>query len=513
VNQALSEKLKTLPKEPGVYFHKNAAGEVIYIGKAAVLNNRVRQYFQKSRVRDPKTDALVAEIVDTDWIVVDSEIDALFLEAEMVRRYLPPYNIMLRDDKSLSYVRIDIRSDHPTVTMTRRPIDDGAEYLGPYINSFAVRKSLRLLRRVFPFAVKTDEATMGSRLYEQIGLDPGVDSGRTSLETYRSSLRQLMKYLRGDKKSIIVELEKNMKLAAKEHRFEDATRFRNQLYSLNGLKKQIIFSDREFMDLSKDMGLAELAELLNLEKPPKRIEGFDISHMSGTDTVASMVVFESGIPAKSEYRKFKMRIPGNDDFAHMHEVITRRTSAKNIKQWGLPNIFLIDGGKGQLGATQKALAEQGIDRPSIGLAKQYEQIVVAKAEHDVAWNEEFILRARKMKGTIEESDDFILVDLPDTSHVVKLLQRIRDESHRFAVSYHSVLKVKRLTKSWLDEVPGIGPKTKKQLIRTFGSSRGIINARKAELHQMLGEKKATILIQYMRLHKKQDDADPKDMVV
>lgn len=513
MNQALSEKLKTLPKEPGVYFHKNAAGEVIYIGKAAVLNNRVRQYFQKSRVRDPKTDALVAEIVDTDWIVVDSEIDALFLEAEMVRRYLPPYNIMLRDDKSLSYVRIDIKSDHPTVTMTRRPIDDGAEYLGPYINSFAVRKSLRLLRRVFPFAVTTDEATMGSRLYEQIGLDPGVDSGRTSLETYRSSLRQLMKYLRGDKKSIIVELEKNMKLAAKEHRFEDATRFRNQLYSLNGLKKQIIFSDREFMDLSKDMGLAELAELLNLEKPPKRIEGFDISHMSGTDTVASMVVFESGIPAKSEYRKFKMRIPGNDDFAHMHEVITRRTSAKNVKQWGLPNIFLIDGGKGQLGAAQKALVEQGIDRPSIGLAKQYEQIVVAKSEHDDAWNEEFVQRARKMKGTIEESDDFILVDLPDTSHVVKLLQRIRDESHRFAVSYHSVLKVKRLTKSWLDEVPGIGPKTKKQLIRTFGSSRGIINARKAELHQMLGDKKATILIQYMRLHKKQDDADSKDMVV
>jgi excinuclease ABC subunit C len=242
----------------------------------------------------------------------------------MVRRYLPPYNILLRDDKSLSYVRIDIKSSSPTVTMTRRPIDDGAEYTGPYINAFSVKKSLRLLRRIFPFAVKTDEATMGSRLYEQIGLDPGVDSGRTSLEAYRASLKQLMKYLRGDKKAIIVELEKNMKRAAKEHRFEDAARFRNQLSSLNGLRKQIIFSDREFMDLSKDLGLAELTELLDLQKPPKRIEGYDISHMSGTDTVASMVVFESGMPAKSEYRKFKMRLPGNDDFAHMHEVITRK---------------------------------------------------------------------------------------------------------------------------------------------------------------------------------------------
>jgi len=507
MNLALIDKLKTLPKEPGVYFHKNKKGDIIYIGKAAVLNNRVRQYFQKSRIRDPKTDALVAEIEDTDWIVLDSEIDALFLEAEMVRRYLPPYNILLRDDKSLSYVRIDIKSEHPTVTMTRRPIDDGAEYTGPYINAFAVKKSLRLLRRIFPFAVMTDEATMGSRLYEQIGLDPGVESGRTSLEAYRTSLRQLMKYLRGDKKSIIVELEKNMKRSAKEHRFEDAVRFRNQLSSLNGLRKQIIFSDREFMDLSKDMGLLELSTLLSLPKPPKRIEGYDISHMSGTDTVASMVVFESGMPAKSEYRKFKMRIPGNDDFAHMYEVITRRTGAKNIKAWGVPDLFLIDGGKGQLGAAQKALAEQGIIKPSIGLAKQYEQIVVAKGDYTGTMGVELIDRAKRMKATIEESDDFILIDLPDTSHAVKLLQRIRDESHRFAISYHSILKIKRLTKSWLDDVPGIGPKTKKQLIRTFGSSRGILQARKGELNEILGDKKAVILLQYIRLHKKQNEDD------
>ena len=503
MNIALQEKLKTLPDSPGVYFHKDKKGEIIYIGKAAVLRNRVRQYFHVSRVRDPKTDALVAEIADTDWIVVDSEIDALFLEAEMVRRYLPPYNILLRDDKSLSYVRIDSKADNPTVTMTRRPLDDKAEYFGPYINAFSVQKSLRLLRRIFPFAVSKAESTMGSRLYEQMGLDPGLKNGRTSLIAYRSSLRKLAQYLRGDKQKIVLELEKTMKRAAKMQDYEGAARLRNQLRSMQGLKKQIIFSDREFMDLSKDLGLAELMELLDLPKPPKRIEGYDISHMSGTDTVASMVVFESGMPDKAQYRKFKMRIPGNDDFAHMHEVITRRLHQKNQKAWGLPNLFLIDGGKGQLGASIRAMNEAGVVRPAIGLAKQYEQIVVAKNTEDNTKNVDLISRAKKIKGTIEETDDYILIDLPDTSHAVKLLQRIRDESHRFAVSYHSVLKQKRQINSWLDDVPGIGPALKKQLLRTFGSTRGVLQARAIELDTILGPAKSTMLQQYIRAEKKQ----------
>lgn len=499
MNHALEAKLKTLPKEPGVYFHKNKDGEIIYIGKAAVLNNRVRQYFQKSRIRDPKTDALVEEIADTDWITVDSEIDALFLEAEMVRRYLPPYNILLRDDKSLSYVRIDIKSDHPTVVMTRRPVDDGAEYFGPYINAFAVKKSLRLLRRIFPFAVKREDSTMGSRLYEQIGLDPGVKSGKTSLESYRKSLRNLMRYLRGDKQTIVKELEKNMLRASKNQEYEDAARFRNQLNSLNGLRKQIIFSDREFMDLSKDLGLYDISQLLGLAKPPKRIEGYDISHMSGTDTVASMVVFTSGMPDKAAYRKFKMRVPGNDDFAHMYEVITRRVSGKNIKQWGLPDLFLIDGGKGQLGAAQRALKENNIQRPCISLAKQYEQIVVVANDPMVVVDAGV---ASALSATIEYGDEFNVVNLPHSTHIVKLVQRIRDESHRFALSYHSVLKVARLRSSWLDDVPGIGDITKKKLIRTFGSTRGILQARTEELVPILGDKKSVILAQYIRAEKR-----------
>lgn len=504
MNDALREKLKTLPKSPGVYFHKDISGETIYIGKAAVLNNRVRHYFQKSRTRDPKTEALVAEIFDTEWIETESEIDALFLEAEMVRRYLPRYNILLRDDKSLLYVRIDSKSDHPTVTFTRRPLDDGASYFGPYIQGYSVRKALRLLRRIFPYATTREQATMGSKLYEQIGLDPGLQSGRTSLDVYRKNLQALSSYLRGNRVKVVVEIEKQMKQAAKAQEFEQAASLRNKLYELKSLKKQIIFSDREFMDVSKDKGLSGLAELLGIELP-KRIEGYDISHMSGTDNVASMVVFTNGLPDKTQYRKFKMRLKGNNDFAHMKETISRRMVQKHVSSWGVPNLFLIDGGKGQLSSAIEARDAAGYSHvPMVGLAKRDEEIVVAygsKLNSNVQI-QDLVTRARAFKGTVKESSEFILIDIPDTNDIVKLLQRIRDESHRFAVSYHSTLKRNRQTTSWLDDVPGIGPATKRKLIKTFGSSRGVLQARRAELEHMLGVNKAEILSQYIRAEKK-----------
>lgn len=505
MTESLQQKLRTLPATAGVYFHKDKSGEIIYIGKAAVLKNRVRQYFQKSRTRDPKTDALVLEIVDIDWIEVETEIDALFLEAEMVRRYLPRYNILLRDDKSLSYVRIDMKSNFPTVSMTRRPLDDGADYFGPYINAYSVRKALKYLRRIFPYAVDKQEGTMGSKLYEQIGLDPGLESGKTTLDEYRANLRQLAQYLRGGRRTIMNSVEKEMKQAAAQNEFEQAARLRNQLFELRALTKQIVFGDREFLDISKDKGLSGIGDLLGIE-PPKRIEGYDISHMSGTDNVASMVVFRSGMPEKAAYRKFKMRLKGNNDFAHMNEAVTRRLGQKNVKSWGLPNLFLIDGGKGQLGAAIQARdTAQGqspySNIPMIGLAKREEQIVVERQKSN-AKIEGLEKYAIKLGGYITESDDFILINLPHSTDIIKLLQRIRDESHRFAVSYHSTLKQNRQTTSWLDEVPGIGPLTKKKLIRTFGSSRGVTQAREYELVKVLGKKKTEILRQYIRLQKK-----------
>lgn len=526
MTELIAKKLSELPKGPGVYFHKNAKGDIIYIGKAARLNMRVRQYFHKSRVRDPKTDALVLEIHDVDWIEVETELDALFLEAELIRRYLPPYNILLRDDKSLSFVRIDIKSDHPTVSLEHQPLDDGAQYFGPYYSAYSVRKALKFLRRIFPFDWKRPpKSVKRATLDYHIGLSPGLEQDKTSLDAYRANLRQLARYLKGERKSIMNEMERDMKKAAKAEQFELAAIYRNKFRALESLHKQIVFSDREFMDMSKDAALADLAELLGLYKNvklqdsktenseetanegvvarelriPRRIEGYDISHMSGTDTVASMVVFNSGLPDKAAYRKFKMRVPGNDDFAHMREVMERRLHEPNVKQWGMPNLYLIDGGKGQLSSALSVLGDHGIKLPAIGLAKQFEEIVIKKDWPYVHLNE---AKVRELNGVILESDDFWMVNLPNNSHVVKLLQRIRDESHRFAVSYHTVLKSKRQVSSMLDDIPTIGPDTRKKLLRTFGSYKGVQQARQEELERLVGPKKAAILKQYLRVYKK-----------
>ncbi|HEV7455061.1 MAG TPA: GIY-YIG nuclease family protein, partial [Candidatus Saccharimonadales bacterium] len=197
MNELLANKLKDLPTNPGVYFHKDASGQIIYVGKAARLSNRVRQYFQKSRLRDPKTDALVNDIFDTDWMVVESEIEALFLEAEMIRRYMPRYNILLRDDKAMSYIRIDYDSDFPTVSTTRRPLDDGARYFGPYNSTTGIREALKALRRVFPFATRRIAGQKRATLHYHLGLDPGLEEGRTSLEDYRANLRKLIAVIEG----------------------------------------------------------------------------------------------------------------------------------------------------------------------------------------------------------------------------------------------------------------------------------------------------------------------------
>jgi excinuclease ABC subunit C len=495
MNSTLDKKLAELPKSPGVYFHKDSRGEIIYVGKAAVLRNRVRQYFQKSRGRDPKTEALVAEIADVDWMCVDSELEALFLEAEIIRRYLPRYNILLRDDKALSYIRIDYDSDYPTVTTTRRPLDDKARYYGPYSSTLAVRQALKLLRRIFPFATRRIPGQKRATLHYHLGLDPGLEEGRTSLEDYRANLRKLIAVIQGKRKTIIRELERDMKRAAKNSEFEKAAKIRNQLFSLQGLDKQVIFSDKEFLDISKDHALTELVDLLSLSGFPRRIEGYDISHQQGSDVVASMVVFTNGVSDKAEYRKFKTKINKNDDFYNMNETIKRRLAERNRKTWGLPDLVLIDGGKGQLDAAIQARDQAGCQKiPFVGLAKREEQIVIQKEKSNITLNDASL---HKLGGFAAESEDFILVNVPHSSNLMKLLQRIRDESHRFAVSYHSVLKVKRQTASLLDDIPGIGPSTRKKLLRTFGSVRGIAQANEQDLATVLGTKKAATIKQYL----------------
>ncbi|HEX5797988.1 MAG TPA: excinuclease ABC subunit UvrC [Candidatus Saccharimonadales bacterium] len=468
---SIKEKLDNLPKNPGVYFYKNKSGEIIYIGKAAVLRNRVRQYFQKSRLRDTKTDALIADIADIDWTEVETELDAVFLEAEMIRRYMPKYNILLRDDKSFVYVRIDVKSPYPSLTFTRRPLDDKAEYFGPYLSKFTISQALRHLRKIFPYSTHTaTNIPKRACLQAQIGLCPGLEANLTSLEEYRRNLRKLISYITGKRKKLIKEMEKEMKSYSKASEFEKAARLRDKISALKHLDSKIIFGDRENLDISKDHGLVELADMLNI-KPPRRVEGYDISHMSGQDTVASMVVFVGGVPDKSQYRKFKSRIGGNDDFAHMHEVITRRFSETNIKKWGKPDLILIDGGKGQVSSALSALAATGHNIPLIGLAKRYEEVIIP----------------------VENSQYDIKV-LSRSSDALKLLQRIRDESHRFAVGYHSVLKRGRQKASVLDDIPSIGDTTRKKLIRTFGSARAVLAADEAEIAKVVGKSKAKAIM-------------------
>lgn len=514
MNKLLEAKLKTLPRSPGVYFHKAESGEIIYVGKAAVLKNRVRQYFQSVRDMDIKTRALVAEIYDTEWVETESEIDALFLESEMVKRYMPRYNILLRDDKSQTYIRIDMKSDWPYVSFTRNPADDDATYFGPYYNGYALKKALRYLRKTFPYYTRPPKPGVRPDLDAHLGLAPI----HMTSEQYHTELRKLISYIKGNRVQLVRELERDMKAAAGLHDFEKAAILRNRLQNLKELQRRIMFGDKEFLDISKDRALGDLKAILGLKKIPARIEGYDISHMSGTNVVASMVVFTNGVSDRANYRKFKARIEQNDDYYNMYETLLRRMSEKNIKAWGTPDLILIDGGKGQLDAALKALEERGLAIPIISIAKREEEIIVHATRSNVDVGQLRTLMREPDDGVfVETSGAYFIVNLHAgqrnaSSHsknlrgasiiarysdVTKLFQRIRDESHRFAVSYHTVLKRAKQTASSLEEIPGIGPTTRKKLIRTFGSLRAVQLTSKEQLVAAVGPAKAELLVRYL----------------
>ena len=418
MDPSLKQKLAKLPASPGVYFHKNSTGEVIYVGKAAVLKNRVRQYFQNS-AKDPKTEALVREIADTDWIVVDTEMDALFLESEMIKRYRPKWNILLRDDKTVSYVRISMNLAVPDISFTRNPIDDGATYVGPFYGKVAIEKAVRTLRKIFPYYNRpyTGKKTLDTDLK----LTPGIEIGKCTPADYKRNLRKLIKYLEGGREKLIKDLEKTMQEEARAGHFELAAEARDQLFGLKELKKKIVFSDKEFLDISSDQALVELQKILGLERPPRRIEGYDISHQSGTNTVGSMVAFINGVAARNEYRKFKIHSSKNDDLKSMAEVISRRLKHRD---WDFPDLILLDGGITQVQAILPIVAPFQI--PVIGRDKS--------GDHSKSAEVKIVL----MNGET--------IKLAKSSHIARLIARIDEEAHRFAITYHSLLKRKSMLK-------------------------------------------------------------------
>ena len=468
MNEDHKRKLAELPNQSGVYFHKSADGEIIYVGKAANLRNRVRSYFNREH-DDAKTRALVAEIVDTDWIETESEIDALFLESEMVKRYMPRYNIALRDDKSAVYIRISFNDPAPTVTLTRTPIDDNAEYIGPFYTAMPIKNALRYLRKVFPYYTKKNDA--GSKLLLQLGLIPDAEN----MTNYKKDLRMLARYLRGERVKIQGEIEKEMKVAASKLEFETAAILRGKLNNLNELRRQVVFGRDEFMDISKDEALVGLRDMLGMTEIPRRIEAYDVSHISGTNNVASMVVATNGVANRREYRKFKISRNTNDDYAAMREVIARRV--KHLSDWGRPDLVIIDGGIGQLNAVADNLRSENI--PFIGRNKSGDHGRNAPVE------------------IIMSTGSSVMLNHGD--HVAKLIARLDEEAHRFAVSYHTNLRAKSQTKNALEQIPGIGPATRKKLIREFGSIAGVKNATESNIAKIIGKSSANKLCQFLHI--------------
>jgi excinuclease ABC subunit C len=462
--EQVRKKLGDLPHKPGVYLMKDRFGTVIYVGKARDLRKRVSTYFQPSRRMgwDLKFNALVAAIHDLDTYTVRSEPEALLLEGKLIKEYQPRYNISFRDDKHFLLIKINLNDPIPRFMLARQRQDDGARYFGPFAHSSSARHTLTLARRKFNLR-GCRPLTPGAEdykhcLYGHLKYCTAPCIGNVTQEDYKQQALAACDFLAGQTDEMEKELKEQMEKAAASEDFEKAAQFRDALQDMRLTTQKTRHYQRVphnlpvALDPRRD--LAELAKALELPSVPSRIEGFDISNISGTFAVASMVSFRDGKPDRSNYRRFRMRtVTGQDDFACMAETVRRRY-ARLVKEQtepgegsppsNLPDLIVIDGGKGQLNAALAELNALGLARiPVIGLAKEYEEIF--------------------RPGRSEA------LRLSHDSGALKLLQRVRDESHRFANTYNAQLRLKKLSESILDEFPGIGQQRKAALLKKFGS--------------------------------------------
>ncbi len=598
----LENKASYLPSRPGVYLFKDGKGKIIYVGKAISLKNRVRSYFQTRGV-SPKVRALMNRARDLEYIVTDSELEALILELNLIKGHRPRYNIYLKDDKSYPYLRVTLTEDYPRVFVTRKIVKDGSRYYGPYTKVGAVNETLRLLKRLFPLRTcKQKNLVTKSRpcLNYHIKKCLAPCCGEVSKEEYRAMIDEVCLFLEGRQDELVKNLMRRMGEAAKNLQFEKAAKLRDQLAAVEDvLERQKIVSDsrddtdvigmakggretcvttffvrkgkligrdkfwlkgenedsedellpaflkqhysrvdyipreillpfpigdapviekwlsglcnhrvylkvprrgdkRRLVEMATknaelalgeleairadklkntDLALSQLAGYLGLKDIPKRIECYDISNIQGAQTVASMVVFENGQPYKDGYRKFRIRsTSGPDDFAAMKEVISRRLNRADVEKklidtgqlstkkagfYRLPDLLIVDGGKGQLSAVREVMGNMGYDYiPTFALAEK-EELLFSETGPDP-------------------------VSIPRDSQALYLLQRLRDEAHRFALGYHRQLRGKASLKSLLDEIEGVGVKRRKALLENFGSLEGIRRASLEELAQVPG---------------------------
>jgi excinuclease ABC subunit C len=600
----IGQILKTIPTKPGVYLHKNAQAKVIYVGKAVNLRSRVRSYFHKSAQTNAKTRRLVNEIDDIEFIVAESELEALLLENTLIKKYQPRYNVRLKDDKRYPYIKVHWQEPFPKVTTTRRLVNDGARYYGPYTAAWAAYQTLDVVRKIFPYLTCTRTITGNDEracLYYHIGRCAAPCIGVVNQAEYRQIIDDLSNFLGGNTEPVITDLQLQMEDAAEKLDFERAAQLRDQMKAIDQIVEkqkvvnastvdedviafarseadacvQIFFirsgklvgrdyfvlegtADEEnaeimtsflkqFYDqatnippqilLPEDVdelliirdwlkskrganvamkvprrgkqkallemasqnaietlrhlraqwavdenkqteGLAQLQQALDLPDAPLRIECYDISTLQGTHTVGSMVVFAKGVPRKSDYRRFKIRtVRGQDDYASMKEMLRRRFKRMSDEDyrdnstpqksgetsWALiPNLIIIDGGKGQLNAALEILDEFELRDaiPIVGLAKREEEIFVPDQAQPV-------IMPRKSQGLF-------------------LVQRVRDEAHRFGVTYHRKLRGQNAIRSSLDDIEGIGPKRRRALLQKFGSIAAIRSASIEELAAVPG---------------------------
>jgi excinuclease ABC subunit C len=596
----LEEQLKLLPDKPGVYLMKDADGRVIYVGKAINLKNRVRSYFQSSRTHSAKVRVMVDHIVELETIITSSELEALILESNLIKKYRPKYNIRLRDDKHYPYLRIDVQDLFPRVTIARQMKKDGARYFGPYTSAGAVYETLRMLKKLFPLRtckrkIGEDKGRPCLNYHIKRCLAPCDD--KVDRVTYHQMIKEICLFLEGRQDDLIKKLRQRMVEASENLAFEQAAKLRDQLQAVEkviekqninipdandqdaigmgrshvGTCMQVFFvrsgkligrehfllegedgaedqevltgfikqyyaraafipkeillpieiedhalisqwlteqrgtkvslqvpkrgTKRELINMAMENArevleqqqerlqhtetqtsgaVRELQQYLHLSREPYRIECFDNSNIQGADPVSSMVVFEGGKPKKDDYRRFKIQtVQGANDFATMQEVVFRRYKDA---QPPLPDLIIIDGGKGQLHAARDVLRSVGMTHiPTYGLAKEFEHLFV------------------------EGNPDPII--LPRHSAALYLVQRIRDEAHRFAITYHRQLRRKRNLASLLDEIEGVGPKRRKALYDHFGSFEKIKKATVEDLAKLPGISPALAVKIVEHLHK------------
>lgn len=462
--EQIRKKLSLLPHKPGIYLMKDRFGTVIYVGKARDLRKRVSTYFQPSRRMgwDLKFNALIGAVHDLDTYTVRSEPEALLLEGKLIKEYQPRYNISFRDDKHFLLIKVNLNDPIPRFMLARNRQDDGARYFGPFAHSSSARRTLTLARRKFNLR-GCRPLTPGPEdykhcLYGHLKYCTAPCIANVSREVYLQQVTAACDFLAGQTGEMEKDLEEQMRKAAEAEDFEKAAQFRDALQDLKRTTQKTRTYKRVPYKLpvaiEPHLDLAELAKVLELPAVPLRIEGFDISNISGTFAVASMVSFRDGKPDRSNYRRFRMKtVTGQDDFACMAETVHRRYSrlcreGTAAPEGGLPSnmpgLIVIDGGKGQLNAAVAELKKLGLDKiPTIGLAKEYEEIFRP------GWDQP--------------------LRLSHDSGALKLLQRVRDESHRFANTYNAQLRLKKISESILDEFPGIGHLRKAALLKKFGS--------------------------------------------